>query len=188
MHCGRGTAEDKAQWKEFLHITASMEQDANSASTTSSGTHESHAKENAPLSASPSAEKDAPPDSQLHSFNDPGDVDPRFQLTDDIHEAMDALIEQGEEEVMPERLLNGYFKHLFEGGNLNTIDDVKAAYARVLGTDECVVSANFVYELTLNMFRSSDPFGLIARDFAGKQMDMLEGERKLYRENMKQLQ
>jgi hypothetical protein len=38
------------------------------------------------------------------------------------------------------------------------------------------------------MFRSSDPFGLIARNFAGKKMDMLEGERKLYRENMKQLQ
>jgi hypothetical protein len=99
-----------------------IEQDASSARIFSSSTRESHARENATLSASSSADKNAPPDPQLHPFNDNGDVDPRFQLTDDIHEAMDALIEQGEEEVMPERLLNGHFKFLFEGGNLNTID------------------------------------------------------------------
>jgi hypothetical protein len=153
-----------------------------------SSTRESHARENSSLSASSSADKNAPPDPPVHPFNDTEDVDPRFELTDDLHEAMDALIEQGEKEVMPERLLNGHFKFLFEAGKLNTIEDVKAAYARVLGDDDLGISPEFIYEITLNLFRSSDPFGLIARDFAGKQMDMLEGERKLYRENMKQLQ
>ncbi len=45
-----------------------------------------------------------------------------------MHEAMDALIEQGEEEIMPESLLLRHFKFLFENGKLNTTDDVKAAY------------------------------------------------------------
>jgi hypothetical protein len=105
---------------------------------------------------------------------------PRFILTDDIHEAMDTLIKQGVEEVMPEQLLLGQFKFLFENGKLNSTDDAKAAYARVLGDDTLDLSHEFIYEITLNLFRNSDPFGSIARDFAGKQMDMLEGERKLY--------
>jgi hypothetical protein len=96
---GRGTAEDKAEWNKFLHSTALIEQDASSARTTSSNTRESHARENASIGASSSVNKNAPPDPQLHPFNDTGDVDPRFELTDDIHEAMDALIEQGVKEV-----------------------------------------------------------------------------------------
>jgi hypothetical protein len=44
--------------------------------------------------------------------------------------------------------------------------------------------------VTLNLFKSSDPFSFraIAQDFAIKQKVMLEGERKLYRENMKLFQ
>ncbi len=91
----------------------------------------------------------------------------------------------------------GHFQYLFENGKLNNTDDVKAAYTRVLGIDDLGISLDptvptidheFIYEMTLNLFRSSDPFGCIARDFADKQNDMLEEEKQLYRENMIPLQ
>ncbi len=124
---GRGTEEDKAIWHKFLNGTALIEQNASSARTASSSTRESYARENAAPSASSSADNNVPPDPRLHPYNDAGNLDPRFLFTDDIHEAMDALIEQGEEEILPERLLLGHFKFLFEEGKLNTTEDVKAA-------------------------------------------------------------
>jgi hypothetical protein len=185
---GRGTEEDKAKWHKFLSTTALIERNASSARDTSHSTRERHTREKTPLSASPCVNSDLPQDARLHPFNNPGEVNPQFLLTDDIHEAMDALIKHGVEEIEPEPLLLGHFKFLCEEGKFNTIEDVKDAYARVLGDDKLRLSKEFIYQITLNLFRSSDPFGQISRDFASKQMDMLEGERKLYRENMKQLQ
>ncbi len=192
---GRGTLEDKDKWIKYLKGTATIEQSFSS-STTSSSTLESLSTKNAASSASTSSGKDVPPNPRLHSYNDAENLEPRFLLTDDIHEAMDALIEQGVEEIMPEQLLLGHFKFLFENGKLNNTDDVKAAYTRVLGLDDLgispephrpTISHEFIYEITLNLFRSSDPFGYMARDFADKQMKMLDEERTLYRESMKQL-
>ncbi len=95
-------------------------------------------------------------------------MEPQFLLTDDITEAIDALIAQGVEEVMPEQLLLGHFKFLFENGKLNNTDDVNAAYTRVLGLYDLGISTDprhptisheFIYEITLDLLRSSDPFG-----------------------------
>jgi hypothetical protein len=79
----------------------------------------------------------------------------------------------------------GHFKALFEEGKFNTIEDVKAACVRVYGSDECDISTEFVHELTLNLLKSTDPFGAVAHDFASKQQAMLKEERKLHRESMK---
>jgi hypothetical protein len=96
----------------------------------------------------------------LHPFNDAENLEHRFLLTDDIHEQMDALSAQGIEEIMPERLLMGHFQFLFDNGKLNNIDDVKAAYTRVLGIDDLGISLDptvptieheFIYEMTLNL-------------------------------------
>jgi hypothetical protein len=172
----RGTPEDRDKWIKFLNGTTSIERSFSSARATSSSTLESHVRENPASSASASSGKDMSPDPRLHPYNDAGNLDPRFILTDDIHE-----------EIMPERLLLGHFKFLFENGKFNSTDDVKAAYARLLGEVTLDLSHDFIYEITLNLFRSSDPFGFIARDFAVKQMDMLEEEKQLYRENGKLL-
>ncbi len=104
---GRGTPEDRDKWIKFLTGTASIERSFSSARATSSSTLESHGRENA-----------APSASGGHPYNDAENLDPRFILTDDIHEAMDALVEQGVEEIMPEALLLGHFKFLFENGKL----------------------------------------------------------------------
>jgi hypothetical protein len=104
----------------------------------------------------------------LHPYNDADNLEPQFLLTDDITEAIDALIAQGVEEVMPEQLLLGHFKFLFENGKLNNTDDVNAAYTRVLGLYDLGISTDprhptisheFIYEITLDLLRSSDPFG-----------------------------
>jgi hypothetical protein len=194
----KGTEEDKAIWRKFLNITALIERHASSARTTSSTTRENHVRDNDASSASASSGKDVPPNPRLHPYNDAENLEPRFFLTDDIQEAMNALLEQGVEEIMPGQLLLGHFKFLFENGKLNNPDDVKAAYTRVLGLDDLgivtpdphrpAISQEFIYEITLNLIRSSDPFGCIARDFAVKQNKMLDEQRTLYRENMKQLQ
>ena len=91
----RGTAEDEATWHKFLNTTALIEQNATSVRTTSSSTRENHARENVASSASASSGKDVPPIPRLHPYNDPENLESRFPLTDDIHEAMDALIAQG---------------------------------------------------------------------------------------------
>ena len=194
---GRGTPEDKDKWVKFLNCSSSIERSFSSARAISSSTLESLSTENVASSASASSGKDVAPIPRVHPYNDAENLDLRFAFTDDIHEAMDALIAQGIEEIVPERLLMGHFQFLFENGKLNNTDDVKAAYTRVLGIDDLGISLDptvptidheFIYEMTLNLFRSSDPFGSIAREFANKQMKMLDEERTLYRENMKQLQ
>jgi hypothetical protein len=168
-----GTPEDKTKWIRFLNCTATIERSFSSARGVSSSALESLSIENAASSASASSGKDVPSKSWLHPYNDAENLEPRFLLTDDIHEAMDALIEQGVEEIMPEQLLLGHFKFLFENGKLNNTNDVKAAYTRVLGIDDLGISLDptvptidhdFIYDMTLNLFRSSDPFGSIARD------------------------
>jgi hypothetical protein len=100
--------------------------------------------------------------------------------TADLKAAIDRL--EGVEEVMPEQLLLGHFKTLFEEVKFNTVEEAKAAYVCVFGDDDFAISPNFIYEMTLNLFKSSDPFSVIAQDFASKQKVMLEEERKLYRE------
>jgi hypothetical protein len=107
---GRGTAEDKDKWIKFLRGTATIEQSFSSASAISSSTLESLSTESAASSASASAGKDVPSESWLHPYNDAENLEPQFLLTDDITEAIDALIAQGVEEVMPEQLLLGHFK------------------------------------------------------------------------------
>jgi hypothetical protein len=133
---GRCTAEDRDKWIKFLSGTAAIEQSFSSSSAISSSTLESLSTGNAASSASASSAKDVPSKSWVHPYNDAENLEPRFLLTDDIMEAIDALIEQGVEEVMPEQLLLGHFKFLFENGKLNNTDDVNGAYTPVLGLDD----------------------------------------------------
>jgi hypothetical protein len=82
---------------------------------------------------------------------------------------------------MPESLLLGHFKALFEQGKLKTIDDVRLAYVRVLGDEECQDPEDYVYGRTLKLFQSADPFSLIALNYESKR-------RKLCRDSMAHLQ
>jgi hypothetical protein len=184
----RGSAADKAQWAEFLTGAALTTQNASSARTPSPSARESHTRENSTLRASSSAKVDEPSGAKLSPWTDSNVVEPRFALTPDLRAAIDQLQLEGIEEVMPEQFFMGHFKVLFEEGKFNTIEDVKAAYVRVYGTDECALSADFVDELTLNLFKCSDPFNAIAHNFASKQNAMLEEKRNLHRENMKRYQ
>jgi hypothetical protein len=182
---GRGSDEDRARWAKFINSTPLTEHNVGSERNPSA--RESHSREGSPLRTFSSAEVDEPP-ARLQPWLDPNEVEPRFALTDDLQAAIDDLHSKGVEEVIPEQLLMGHFKALFEEGNFNTIEDVKAAYERVYGSDECDLSTEFVYELTLNLLKSTDPFGAVARDLASKQHATLEEERKLHSESMKQYQ
>jgi hypothetical protein len=57
--------------------------------------------------------------------------DPRFALTADIEATVDL---SQEEEVIPETLLHGHFKVLYEKEKLNTVEEVKADICRFLAT------------------------------------------------------
>jgi hypothetical protein len=85
-------------------------------------------------------------------------ADPRFALPADVEEAIEL---SQEEETMSETLLHGHFKVLYEQGKLNTVEEVKAAYMRVLVTE------NFLYDVTLRLYQSADPFGTAAQNFVG---------------------
>jgi hypothetical protein len=97
----------------------------------------SQSKENSPT-ASPSRLRDN--NSPVENVDPKGaQAVPRFALTKDIVDAIDLLSQEGgEEETMPETLLHGHFKVLHDKGELNTVEEVKAAYMRVLGNDDCI--------------------------------------------------
>ncbi len=70
-------------------------------------------------------------------------MDPRFVLTQDILDAIDVSHET-EEETIVESLLHGHFKVLYMRGELNTVEQVKAAYMRVLQSEDVSVSEDFL--------------------------------------------
>jgi hypothetical protein len=122
----------------------------------------SQSKENSP-SASPL--RDRKVKSSVEDI-DPKEIpaDPRFVLSQDILDAID-VSQETEEETMPESLLHGHFKVLYEREELNTVEQVKAAYMRVLQTEDCNVSEDFLYDITLQLYQSADPFGTAAHNF-----------------------
>jgi hypothetical protein len=113
----------------------------------------SQSKENSP-SASPSRARDSQSPVE-HIDPKRGQADPRFVLTADIEAAID-LSQETEEETTCESLLHGHFKVLYDKGELNTVEEVKAAYMRVLGDAECNVSEDFLYDITLQLYQSAD--------------------------------
>jgi hypothetical protein len=66
------------------------------------------------------------------------------------------------------------FKVLYEQGKLNTVEEVKAAYYQVLGNEDCNVSEDFLYDVTLQLYQSADPFGTAAQNFVGAQKLMID--------------
>jgi hypothetical protein len=145
----------------------------------------SQSKENTPT-ASPLRERNGK--SPVEHI-DPKEVpaDPRFVFTQDILDAID-VSQETEEETMPESLLHGHFKVLYEKGHLNTIEEVKAAYMRVLQTEDCNVSEDFLYDITLQLYQSADPFGTAAHNFTIAQKLMIDEQRTHFRESMRKLQ
>jgi hypothetical protein len=76
-----------------------------------------------------------------------------------------------------ESLLQEHFNVLYDKGELNTIEEVKAAYMRVLGESECNVSVDYIYDITLQLYQSADPFGTAAQNFVVAQNLMLDEKR-----------
>ncbi len=100
-------------------------------------------KENSP-SASPLRERNSK--SPVEHVDPKGvPADPRFELTQDIEDAID-VSQETEEETTGESL-HGHFKVLYDKEEPNTVEEVKATYMRVLGEAECNVSADFLLAL-----------------------------------------
>ncbi len=59
---------------------------------------------------------------------------------------------------------------------------------RVLGNEDCNVTEDFLYDVTLQLYQSADPFGTAAQNFVGAQKLMIDEQRKHYRDAMLQLQ
>jgi hypothetical protein len=60
---------------------------------------------------------------------------------------------------------------------------------RVLGNEDCNVTEDFLYDDTLQLHQSADPFGTAAQNFVGAaQKLMIDEQRKHYRDAMLQLQ
>jgi hypothetical protein len=96
----KGFEAGKTRWTKFVH---------------------SQSKENSP-SPSPSRVRDSK--SPVEYIDPKGaQADLRFALPADAEEAIDL---SQEEEVMPETLLHGHFKVLYDQGKLNTVEEVKA--------------------------------------------------------------
>jgi hypothetical protein len=145
----------------------------------------SQSKENSP-SASPSRAKDS--QSPVEHIDSKGvQADPRFVLTADIEAAID-LPQETEEETTCESIFHGHFKVLYDKGELNTVEEVKAAYMRVLGDAECNVSEDFLYDITLQLYQSADPFGTAAHNSVIAQKLMIDEQRTHFRESMRKLQ
>ncbi len=134
-------------------------------------------------SASPLREKGSK--SPVEHVNPDGtQADPRFVLTEDI----EAAIDLSQEIESCESLLQEHFKVLYDKGELITIEEVKAAYMRVLGESECNVSVDYIYDITLQLYQSADPFGTAAQNFVVAQKLMLDEQRTHCRESMRKLQ
>ena len=73
-------------------------------------------------------------------------------------------------------------------GEFNTIEQVKAAYMRVFQSEDINVSEDFLYDLTLQLYQSADPFGTAALNFIKAQRIMIGEQRTHYRNSMKNLQ
>ncbi len=146
----------------------------------------SQSKENSPSASPLRARNSKSPVEDI----DPKEVpaDPRFVLTKDIEDAIDLSQEEGEYETHPETLLHGHFKVLYDKGELNTVEEVKAAYMRVLGNDDCNVTEDFLYDLTRQLYQCADPFGTTAHNFAVAQKLMIDEQRTHYRDSMRKLQ
>jgi hypothetical protein len=77
-----------------------------------------------------------------------------------------------------------YSRHL--RGELNSIEDVRITFETLLGADFSV-SAVCMYDINLRLMQSSDPIGLMARNYAIKQDQMIEEQRLLCFEDMARL-
>jgi hypothetical protein len=73
-----------------------------------------------------------------------------------------------EEEVDPESLLLPEMYTRYVRGELNSIEDVRNTYETLMG-QSFGISENFVYDLSLRLMHSSDPIGLMAKNYAIKQ-------------------
>ncbi len=73
--------------------------------------------------------------------------------------------------------LHEHLKVLYEKGELNTVEEVQVAYLRVLGESKSNVSADFLYEITLQLYQSADPFGTAAHNFTTAQKLMIDEQR-----------
>jgi hypothetical protein len=78
-----------------------------------------------------------------------------------------------------------YSRYLRE--ELNSTDDVRTTFEALLGEDGAVF-VDFMYDISLRLMQSSDPIGLMARNYAIKQDQMIEEQRLLYIEDMARLQ
>ncbi len=138
----------------------------------------SQTKENS-HSASPLRERDGK--SPVEHIDPKGvPADPRFILTQDILDAID-VSQETEEETTCESLLQGHLKVLYDKGELNTVEKVKAAYMRVFQEENCIVSEDFLYDITLQLYQSADPFGTAAQNFVVAQKLMIDEKRTHFR-------
>jgi hypothetical protein len=91
-------------------------------------------------------------------------------IPQDLADQIDAI---QEEEADAESLLlpEMYSRHL--RGELNSVEDVRITYETLMGPN-FGISENFVYDLSLRVMQSSDPIGLMAKNYAIKQDKMIE--------------
>ncbi len=96
-------------------------------------------------------------------------------IPQDLADQIDAILE---EEVDPESLLlpEMYSRHM--RGELNCIEDVRNTYETLMGPS-FGISESFVFAISLRLMQSSDPIGLMARNYVIKQDKMIEEQRLL---------
>ena len=92
-----------------------------------------------------------------------------------------------EEEVGLESLLLPELHARYLRGELNSIDDVRITFEAVMGADFSGMDVVFVYDVCLRLMQSSDPIGVMAKNYAIKQDKMIEEQRLLCFEDMARL-
>jgi hypothetical protein len=104
-------------------------------------------------------------------------------IPQDLAERIDGIQEK---EVDPESLLlpEMYSRHV--RGELNFIEDVRSTYETLMGPS-FGITESFVFDLSLRLMQSSDPIGLMAKNYAIKQDKMIEEQRILCFEDMARL-
>ncbi len=148
----------------IVHESSSSANNAEARHISVASLFRSQSKENS-SSASSTRARDS--QSPVEHINPKGvQAEPRFALTADMEAAID--------------LSQGHFEVLYNKGELNTVEEVKAAYMRVLGNEDCHVTEDFLYYLTLQLYQCADPFGTTTHNFAAAQKLIIDEQRTHY--------
>ncbi len=141
----------------------------------------SHSPPNSPGRVKPLGSPREDAEDEVMQVNSQGN---NFTIPQDLAEQIDAI---NEEEVDPESLLLGELHSRYLHGELNSADYVRTTFETLLSADRAI-SVDFMYDVSLRLMQSSDPIGLMARNYAIKQDQMIEEQKLLCIEDMARLQ